>query len=73
MNAVAGGHFPLPSAVAHLMSLLPPPECFHVSRFQMIITLAYVHDFTYKVQFSSESVYNTPFRSIDQLFSQTLL
>ena len=32
MNAVAGGHFPLPSAVAHLMSLLPPPECFHVSR-----------------------------------------
>ena len=28
MNAVPGGHFPLPSAVAGLMPLLPPPESF---------------------------------------------
>ena len=32
MNAVPGGHFPLPSAVARLMPLLPPPECFQVSQ-----------------------------------------
>ena len=28
MNAVPGGHFPLPSAVAALMPLLPPPDSF---------------------------------------------
>jgi cleavage stimulation factor subunit 3 len=31
MNAVPGGHFPLPSEVAHLMSRIPPPHCFSVS------------------------------------------
>ncbi|XP_019857540.1 PREDICTED: cleavage stimulation factor subunit 3 [Amphimedon queenslandica] len=28
MNAVPGGHFPLPSSLANLLSLLPPPHCF---------------------------------------------
>ena len=28
MNAVPGGHFPLPSGVAALMPLLPPPDSF---------------------------------------------
>lgn len=31
MNAVPGGHFPLPSEVAYLMSRIPPPHCFNVS------------------------------------------
>jgi hypothetical protein len=30
MNAVPGGHFPLPSEVAYLMSRTPPPQCFNV-------------------------------------------
>ena len=30
MNAIPGGHFPLPSAVVNLLSLLPPPSCFQV-------------------------------------------
>ena len=30
MNAVPGGHFPLPSEVTYLMSRLPPPHCFNV-------------------------------------------
>ena len=30
MNAVPGGHFPLPSEVAYLMSRIPPPQCFNV-------------------------------------------
>ena len=30
MNAIPGGHFPLPSAIANLMALIPPPECFQV-------------------------------------------
>ncbi|CAI7991638.1 Cleavage stimulation factor subunit 3 [Geodia barretti] len=29
MNAVPGGHFPLPSEVAYLMSRIPPPQCFN--------------------------------------------
>ena len=31
LNAVPGGFFPLPSEVAHLMSIIPPPQCFSVS------------------------------------------
>ena len=31
MNAVPGGHFPLPSSLANLLSLLPPPQCFQVN------------------------------------------
>ena len=31
MNAVPGGHFPLPSAVANVMSLIPPPGSFQVN------------------------------------------
>ncbi len=30
MNAVPGGHFPVPSAIAHLLSKLPPSACFQV-------------------------------------------
>lgn len=30
MNAIPGGHFPLPSSVAQLMSLLPPPQSYQV-------------------------------------------
>ena len=32
MNAIPGGCFPLPSEVGNLLSRLPPPECFHVSK-----------------------------------------
>ena len=31
MNAIPGGHFPLTSEVAHLMSRIPPPQCFNAS------------------------------------------
>ena len=31
MNAVPGGHFPVPSEIANLLSRIPPPDCFHVS------------------------------------------
>lgn len=37
MNAVPGGHFPLPSEVAHLMSRIPPPHCFNVSAFHLFL------------------------------------
>ena len=31
-HVVPGGEFPVPSAAAALMTMMPPPECFHVSK-----------------------------------------
>ena len=45
MNAVPGGHFPLPAEVSHLMSRIPPPHCFNVRLVQHLLVPCRLQDF----------------------------
>lgn len=55
MNAVPGGHFPLPSGVIQLMSILPPPQSFQV----------YFHSLSLSLQLIFVS--QGPFVHVDEL------
>ncbi len=39
MNCIPGGGFPLPSALSNLLTKLPPPNCFHVSRIEGMVVV----------------------------------